>query len=126
VIVFSRTDGTEPFRERIFGVYQDGANIFARPRLQFPFDPTDPEVKVQAIVPVNVTLQYIPKKDVVWVLPGILTALRVTVLHYLIAPMEARLRQDTQLPDWEAPSPRSSPSSLPSHGSITAQLLREG
>jgi hypothetical protein len=109
VIVFSRTDGTELFRERIFGVYQEGANIFARPTVQLPFDPADPEVKVQAIGPVNVTLQDIPEKDVVWVLPGILTTLRVTVWRYLIAPMEARLRQDTQLPDWEATIPTIKP-----------------
>jgi hypothetical protein len=109
VIVFSRTDGTELLRERIFGVYPDGANILTRPTLQLPFDPADPEVKAQAIGPVNVTLEEVPKNDVVWVLPGILTTLRITVWRYLIGPMEARLLHDTKLPDWEAALPTIKP-----------------
>jgi hypothetical protein len=102
VILFSRTDGAELLRQRVFGIYEDGAEIFARQVDQLPFDPSDPEMKVQAIGPVNVTLQGIPKEDGVWVLPGILTTLRHTVWRYLIKPMEARLRHDTKLTDWEA------------------------
>jgi len=105
LIIFSRIDGTELFRERVFGVYEDGANIFARQTDQLPFDPTDPEVKVQAVGPVDVTLEDIPRKDLVWVLPGILTTLRRTIWHFVIAPMEARLRHDTKLTDWEARLP---------------------
>ncbi|MGA7087032.1 MAG: hypothetical protein WA724_05810 [Candidatus Dormiibacterota bacterium] len=104
-IVFTDAIGTELLRERVGGVYKDGAIVFTRPVLGLTFGPADPKVKVQAIGPVNVTLQSPPPRDEEWILPSILRALRVTAWQYLIQPMELRLRYGTKLTDWEAVLP---------------------
>jgi hypothetical protein len=104
-IVFTDSGGTELFRDRVRGIYQDGANVFTRPIRDLPFNPAEPKVKVQAIGPVNVNLQSPSPRNEEWILPSILQTLRANAWRYLIQPMEARLRHGTKLTDWEAVLP---------------------